>query len=72
MVTIDLSGPDGNAYALMAMAETWSKQLGLDSKPIIDDMESGDYEHLLEVMEKHFGNFILFLKHPSKSRSLNS
>ena len=56
---IDLTGPEGNAYALMAYAERFAKDLKLDPKPILDDMMSGDYVHLVDVMEKHFGDYII-------------
>jgi hypothetical protein len=59
MQEIDLNGPDGNAFALMATAETVAKQLGLDPQPIIEDMMSADYDHLLEVFEQHFGEFFV-------------
>ena len=58
-IVIDLTGPDGNAFALMGYATNFSKQLGLDSKPIIEDMMSSDYEHLLRVFDKHFGTFVI-------------
>ena len=58
-IVIDLTGPDGNAFALMGYATNFAKQLGLDSKPIIEDMMSSDYEHLLQVFDKHFGNFVI-------------
>ena len=57
-IEIDLTGPDGNAFALMGYAKNLSRQLGIDSKPIIKDMMSGDYEHLLEVFEENFGSFV--------------
>ena len=57
-IVIDLTGPDGNAYALMGYAKKYARQLEIDSKLIIEDMMSGDYEHLLEVFEKHFGSFV--------------
>ena len=57
-LVIDLTGPDGNAFALMGYAKNFSRQLGIDSKPIIKDMMSGDYEHLLEVFEENFGSFV--------------
>jgi hypothetical protein len=59
---IDLSGPDGNAFVLMGIAQKWAKQLGLDSKAVTADMMSGDYEHLLSVMEKHFGDHIIMYR----------
>jgi len=58
-VIIDLTGPDGNAFALMGYATNFAKQLGIDSKPIINEMMEGDYENLLEVFDKHFGKFVI-------------
>tara|TARA_R110002020_G_scaffold91018_2_gene221297 strand:- start:176 stop:397 length:222 start_codon:yes stop_codon:yes gene_type:complete len=57
-IEIDLTGPDGNAFALMGYASRLAKQLGLDSAAIINDMKSNDYDHLLEVFEEHFGEFV--------------
>ena len=56
MRTIDISGPGGNAFALMGYARILAIQMGLDSNAIVNDMMSGDYEHLLEVFENHFGH----------------
>jgi hypothetical protein len=56
---IDLTGPDGNSFVLLAMAKGWAQELGLSWEPIKEDMISGDYEHLLEVIEKYFGNYII-------------
>jgi hypothetical protein len=56
---IDLTGPDGNAYALMGIATNLGKQLSKDHKAIIQEMMQGDYEELLGVMEKHFGDHII-------------
>tara|TARA_R110000772_G_scaffold213669_1_gene324219 strand:- start:468 stop:683 length:216 start_codon:yes stop_codon:yes gene_type:complete len=58
-VIIDLTGPDGNAFALMGYAKRFAKQLGLDSEEIISNMMSGDYENLLEVFEENFGEFVI-------------
>jgi len=58
-IVIDLTGPDGNAYALMAHANRFAKQLGIDGKTVIDEMMSGNYENLLEVFDKHFGDFVI-------------
>jgi len=57
-VIIDLTGPEGNAHVLMGYAHSFSKQLGLDSDKILKEMRSGDYENLVNVMEKHFGSLI--------------
>lgn len=55
---IDISGPAGNAYALMGEASSLARQLGFDKKVIIDEMTSGDYERLLEVFDRYFGEFV--------------
>lgn len=59
-IVIDLTGPDGNAFVLMGLASRWAKQLGRDPKPILQDMCSGDYAHLLEVLEREFGEYVIF------------
>lgn len=58
-VVIDLTGPDGNAFALLAYAKQYSRQLDLDHKKIQSEMMSGDYEHLLEVFDKYFGEYVV-------------
>ena len=54
---IDLSGPEGNAYSLIAIAGQINKMLGY-SKGYCKDFEkamtSGDYENLLDVFERQF------------------
>lgn len=60
--TIDLTGPQGNAYCLMGVAQDTAHKMGLDEKAIVEDMMSGDYEHLLEVFEKHFGTIFTLLR----------
>ena len=51
-LTIDLSGPDGNAFCLMGYATDFCRQMSIDSKPILNGMKSGDYNHLVEVFEE--------------------
>jgi hypothetical protein len=61
-IKIDLTGPDGNAFMLIGMASRWAKQMGLNASEISAEMMSGDYEHLLSVMEKHFGDHIIIYR----------
>ena len=56
---IDLTGPQGNAFYLMKRAIELSKQLGLNSDSILQDMKSDDYEHLIQVFDRHFGSFVV-------------
>lgn len=58
-IIIDLTGPDGNAFALMGYANRLANQLGKDSKAIIEEMMSGDYDNLIEVFEREFGDFVI-------------
>jgi hypothetical protein len=58
-IIIDLTGPDGNAFALMGYASNFSRQLGFDKGPIIEEMMSGDYENLLLVFDRYFGELVI-------------
>jgi hypothetical protein len=58
-IIIDLTGPDGNAFALMGYAMRFAKQLGKDGKAITNEMMSGDYDNLIEVFEREFGDFVI-------------
>ena len=55
---IDLTGPQGNAFYLLGTAMKLSKQIGLDVNKVLDDMKSGDYEHLITRFDYHFGSVI--------------
>ena len=55
---IDLTGPDGNAYVLIGYASNLAKQLKKDENAIKEDMQSGDYEHLVEVFDREFGDYV--------------
>jgi len=64
-IVIDLDGPDGNAFALMGTATRLAKQLCFDDWEIytmIEDMQSSDYDNLLKVFDKHFGDFVILEK----------
>lgn len=57
-IKINLKGPDGNAYSLMGHTQSICKQLGIDPKPIIQEMMSKDYENLIKVFDKNFGDYV--------------
>jgi hypothetical protein len=64
-IEIDLTGPDGNAYALMGYAKNIGQHLGFSQDQItgiMAEMMSGDYENLLSVMEKYFGEYIIIYR----------
>lgn len=55
---LDITGSGGNAYAIMGAAQSYARQLNLDPKPIIEEMMSGDYENLLQVFDRNFGDYV--------------
>ena len=59
-LVIDLTGPDGNAFALMGYAKRFATQLEWKDKgaALINEMMEGDYEHLLKVFDNAFGEFV--------------
>ena len=57
-IEIDLTGPQGNAFYILGVAQNLCKQVGIDSKPILDDMRSGDYENLIKVFDDNFGSVV--------------
>ena len=70
---IDLTGPEGNVFVLMGYAKRWAKDLGLDGNAIVEDlgldgnaivtdMKSSNYDHALEVLEEHFGEYVDFYR----------
>lgn len=59
---IDLTGPDGNAYALLAYATRFGKQLQFEEEKINkvhEEMTAGDYENLVSVFDKYFGEYVI-------------
>ena len=62
---VDLSGPQGNAYALMGIARSIGRQLNRpynEIKEIETKMMSRDYDHLVKVLFLEYGDFIQFKK----------
>jgi len=58
-IVIDLTGPDGNAFVLFGYASRFAKQLGLDAGQVLEEMQSGDYENLVETFDRYFGDYII-------------
>ena len=56
---IDLTGPQGNAFYLMGFAQKNARKFELDGSSILEEMKSGDYENLVQVFDKYFGEFVI-------------
>jgi hypothetical protein len=64
-IEIDLSGPQGNAFHLLATAKSLGRQLKFSKeqiKEIESDMMSGDYSNLIDVFDNHFGDYVILYK----------
>ena len=59
MPVIDLTGPQGNAFFLMGQANRFARDLGLDGDTIITEMKSGNYENLVQVFDRYFGDYVI-------------
>ncbi len=58
---IDISGPDGNAFVLLGIAESYARQIGYTDEHregLLEDMKSSDYNHLIKVFDSHFGTIV--------------
>ena len=59
---IDLTGPDGNVFHLIAIGSNMCGQLGMDKNEFTKEMMSGDYENAINTFEKYFGDFVIMYK----------
>lgn len=62
MIEIDLSGPEGNAFNVLALARRLAIKLHLDKDAILDEMMSSDYEHLIQTFDKYFGDYVILYR----------
>ena len=57
-IEIELNGPQGNAYYLLALAQDLSQKLGHDktrTECILEEMKLYNYECLLNTFDREFG-----------------
>jgi len=59
MRKINLSGPEGNAFYLLALMQETLPKVGHSKEEIesiMTDMQSGGYSHLIAVFQHHLGD----------------
>ena len=68
-IEIDLTGPDGNVFNLLAQAKKLTSLLNdrreneyLLWDDVKADMMSDDYDHAVDVFEEHFGHIVILYK----------
>ena len=64
-IELNLLGSEGNAFFLLGTARNIARQLGWSenrTQTIMQEMASGDYENLVEVMEREFGQYVIMYR----------
>ena len=57
---INLDGPEGNAFQLLAYASRFAKDMGyVSDEAILRNMKSGDYTNLVRTFDKYFGEYVI-------------
>ena len=59
MEIITLSGPQGNAFYLLGVAQKLCKQHNLNWEEVQQEMQSSDYDNLLKVFKKNFSEWVI-------------
>ena len=60
-IEIDLTGPQGNAFYLLGVANRWAKELQFSDsyrEEMLEKMKSSDYENLIKVFDDEFGSIV--------------
>ena len=65
---IDLQGSQGNAFALMDIADDFLRQMKRrdEFNAMRTEMMSGDYNNLLRVFKSKFGDLVTFANAPEE------
>ena len=56
---IDLDGPEGNAFILLAKARELCKSTGVEFDDVKSQMTKGDYIQLVKTFDQYFGEQII-------------
>ena len=68
MIEIDLSGPEGNAFVLLAYASRLGKKIyGYEkTEAILEEMRLSTYELLILTFDKYFGSVVTLYRNGGK------
>ena len=64
-IEIDLRGEKGNSMYLLGLVGSLGKRMGWEREAIVlvrELMMIGDYDHLLEVFDHHFGDYVILYR----------
>jgi hypothetical protein len=60
-IVIDLDGPQGNAIALLGLAQNFCRQMKFSKEQtskITGQMQSSDYANLVRTFDRYFGSLV--------------
>lgn len=61
-IEVDLTGPQGNAYYLLGLADLLCKRFELDQAQVRKEMMRGDYENLVSTFDRYFGTMVILYR----------
>ena len=64
---IDCEGQEGNAFTIIGVIKSACQQTGKDSRPIVNEMMSGDYNNVLDVADREFPHLIDWMNDPREA-----
>jgi hypothetical protein len=67
-LSIDLSGPFGNAFFLMEISYLISMHTSKDGNSICNRMRASDYDNLLYVFISEFGEYVQLVNMPKRRK----
>ena len=57
-IEIDLTGPQGNVFVLIATAKRLARQVGVDGDKIVKRMMRGSYSDAINIFDSAFGDYV--------------
>ena len=61
-IEVDLTGPQGNAFYLLALAKQLCSRFELDYDQVRKEMTLGDYENLVSTFDRYFGTMVVLYR----------
>ena len=58
-IVIDLTGPNGNAFYLLGLANRLTRMGFNNDRELLERMKGGDYENLIQEFDKAFGHIVI-------------
>lgn len=59
---IDLDGPHGNVFYLLAQAKYLASDLDLQFEDIEREMKSGNYTDAVNTFDRYFGDYVILIE----------